>query len=139
MLRIQDAGELAYGAAVTLTDYWDEKRIAQGTLVAGKLWKKYSTWTYLGIGGAATLMSAMGWMRRYETWEEHISHGFIYALPGFARQVMGSFGTASAAGRNGAVAEANRILAAQRAARQLAAGQPTARTYEPQFDRVGTV
>jgi hypothetical protein len=90
MIRVQDIGELVYGGAVTLGAYLDDKRVTKGELVATAFWKKYSTWVYLGIGVAAVAMSAMGWMRKYESWAEHVSHGFIYALPGFALNMIRS-------------------------------------------------
>lgn len=141
MLRIEDTGELVYGGIVTATQWWDDKRIAAGTLAAGSFWKKYSTYAYLGIGIVALAMSAFGWMRRYSTWAEHISHGFIYALPGFARQVISSMGGTAGSAGAGAVAQAQAILAARRAqaAAQLGAGRQTARTYEPQFNKTAVI
>lgn len=142
MIRVEDLGELGYGGVVTLTDWWDEKRIASGKLAANAMWKKYSTWSYLGIGLVATLMSAFGWMRRYDNWTENISHGFIYGLPGFVRTVIKSTGTAGrpASGAD-AIAQANAILAARReAARQIAGGgQATQRTYEKEFQATGVL
>lgn len=131
MLRMQDTGELVYGGLVMGAEWWDDKRIKEGKLLATATWKKFSTWTYLGIGLVATLMSAFGWMRRYESWAENISHGFIFYLPIFTRDVINSMGTTTT-GRGGAVAEAHKILA-QRAA--LNAGKSTQRSYESEFNK----
>ncbi|MDD5511973.1 MAG: hypothetical protein PHI12_14390, partial [Dehalococcoidales bacterium] len=60
MLKIQDTGELVYGGVVTLCDWLDDNRVKKGTLAANKIWKKYATWAFLGIGVAATLMSIFG-------------------------------------------------------------------------------
>lgn len=137
MLRTEDIGEIAYGGIVTATQWWDEKRITAGTLVAGHMWKKYSTYAYLGIGVIALGMSAFGWMRRYGTWAEHVSHGFLYALPGFAKDVITSMTAPAAAGSSaGAIAQANQILAARRAAAlALAGGRTTERTYIPEMEK----
>jgi hypothetical protein len=126
MITKYDIGELAYGGAVTLGAYLDDKRVTKGTLVATAFWKKYSTWVYLGLGVAAVAMSAMGWMRKYETWAEHVSHGFIYALPGFALNMVRSMQTTPGAPIAGnAAAEAQRLMNARRAGanRMLGAGQ----------------
>jgi len=136
MLRTEDIGEIAYGGIVTATQWWDEKRITAGTLVAGHMWKKYSTYAYLGIGVIALGMSAFGWMRRYGTWAEHISHGFLYALPGFAKEVISSMVTPATGSSAGAIAQANQILAARRAAAlALTEGRRTDRTYIPEMEK----
>ncbi|MBU1066992.1 hypothetical protein KKE60_04365, partial [Patescibacteria group bacterium] len=84
MIRIEDFGEITYGGVVTLTEWWDNKRIDEGKIGTKDVFKKASFYTYLGVGLAATLMSVFGWMRRYERWSEHVSHGFLYDLPRFA-------------------------------------------------------
>jgi hypothetical protein len=135
MLRIQDTGSLVYGGLVTGTQWWDEKRISEGKLAAADTWKKFSTWTYLGIGLIATLMSAFGWMRRYESWAENVSHGFFFYLPIFAREVIGTMEGTSTGGTR-AVAEATRILSARRSNNALAAGgMNTHRSYQPEFNQ----
>jgi hypothetical protein len=140
MLKVQDTGELVYGGLVMGAQWWDEKRISEGKLLAKDVWKKYSTWSYLGIGLIATLMGVFGWMRRYESWTEKISTGFIFYLPIFARDVITNMSTTTAGrGTNSAaVAEANRILAAKKAA-ALNAGRVTDRTYQPEFDQAMVV
>jgi len=85
---MQDFGEIAYGGAVTLTEWWDDRRIADGKIGQTDLWKKASFYTYLGIGLPATLMSAFGWWRQMEKWTEHISHGFLYDMPRFIYNVV---------------------------------------------------
>ena len=98
MIRIQDFGEIAYGGAVTLTEWWDNKRIDEGKIGAKDVFKKASFYTYLGVGLAATLMSVFGWMRRYERWSEHVSHGFLYDVPRFAYGLTKALGSS---GRRG--------------------------------------
>ncbi len=83
MIRRHDMGEITYGFGVKLTSAWDVRRIEDGRIGKQEVFKKAGFWTYLGIGVPATLMSAFGWWRRWERWAEHISHGFLYALPGF--------------------------------------------------------
>ena len=50
MIRIQDFGEVAYGGAVTLTSWWDNKRIEEGKIGTKDVFKKASFYTYLGVG-----------------------------------------------------------------------------------------
>jgi hypothetical protein len=83
MIRMQDTGEIVYGFGYKLTQWWDGKRIEDGRLEKKEILKKASFWTFLGVGVPATLMSAFGWWRRWERWAEHLSHGFLFALPGF--------------------------------------------------------
>ena len=139
MIRIEDFGEIAYGGAVTLTEWWDNKRIADGKITNKDIFKKASFYTYLGVGLAATLISVFGWMKRWERWSEHVSHGFLYDLPRFAYNLSKSMG---AAGRGGAgsaaVQEAQRILrrgAVPQGAVQLAAGRETQRSYQPEMEQ----
>jgi len=137
MIRIEDFGEIVYGGAVTVTEWWDNKRIEEGKLTKKDIFKKASFYTYLGIGLAATLSSVFGWMRRWERWSEHLSHGFMYDLPRFAYNLSKSM---SAAGRSSsesaAVLEAQRILERRSVTqRALAEGQPTHRSYQPEFNK----
>ncbi len=81
MLRMQDLGELGYGGVVTMAGWWDAKRIASGSLTVKDFYKKAGFWTYWGVGLLSTLASQFGWFRRYDTWFEHMSHGFIYDVP----------------------------------------------------------
>ncbi len=141
MIRIEDFGEVAYGGAVTLTEWWDNKRIEEGKIATKDVFKKASFYTYLGVGLVATLASVFGWMRRYERWTEKVSAGFLYDLPRFGYNLTK---TLSAQGRSrgsesAAVKEAQRIVRERAAAtRQLAEGQATSRSYQPEFKAVGT-
>ncbi len=121
-LRMLDITEVAFGGAVTLADWWDEKRIADATLTDKDVLKKASFWTYLAVGLPATLATAMGWWRRQEGITERLAHGFLYGLPGFLYATVKSLGTTTAAGRvkSDAVTQAQEILR-QRAAQQAAA------------------
>jgi len=142
MIRIEDFGEIVYGGAVTLTEWWDNKRIDEGKIGAKDVFKKASFYTYLGIGLAATLMSVFGWMRRYERWSEHVSHGFFYDLPRFAYGLTKALGTSGRRGsESSAVQEAKKILQERMSARALTQGSgipiPTQRTYQPEMEQVG--
>jgi len=136
MIRIQDFGEIAYGGAVTVTEWWDNKRIEEGKITTKDVFKKASFYTYLGVGLAATLMSVFGWMRRFEPWTEKISTGFLYDLPRFAYNLSKSFATSSR-GRteSAAVKEAQRILGQRQTQRQITQGQATQRSYQPEFNK----
>jgi len=141
MIRIEDFGEVAYGGAVTLSEWWDNKRITEGKITTKDVWKKASFYTYLGVGLTATLMSVFGWMRRYERWEEKISTGFLYDLPRFAYNMSK---TLSAQGRgrgseSAAVREAQRIIEERANQRLLGQGQNAQRSYEKVFDTVGVI
>lgn len=145
MIRIEDFGEIAYGGAVTLSEWWDNKRIADGKITNKDIFKKASFYTYLGIGLAATLISVFGWMKRWERWSEHVSHGFLYDLPRFAYNLSTSMGAASRGGAgSAAVQEAQRILQMRGAVpghrspmgvAQLAEGRATQRTYQPEMEQ----
>lgn len=137
MLRMQDAGEVVYGGAVTLAEWMDTKRIREAKLKSSEVLKKYSTWAYLGVGLFATLSSAFGWFRRYETWTEHISHGFLYDLPRFSYNLIKALEKPTGTGRRDAIAEANRIIQ-ENASRALAAGH-TDRSYQQEFQKTGVL
>ncbi len=111
MIRVTDFGEVAYGGAVTLTEWWDNKRIAKGTISSKDVFKKASFYTYLGVGLTATLMSVFGWMRRYEGWAEKVSTGFLYDLPRFAYNMVRTLSSGSKSDASAAVKEAQRIVA----------------------------
>lgn len=134
MIRIEDFGEITYGGAVTLAEWWDNKRITDGKIGTKDVFKKASFYTYLGVGLTATLMSVFGWMARYQKWQEHVSHGFFYDLPRFTYNLSKAM-TSEGKGRSGsaAVQEAQRILQ-QKA---LAAGRVTDRSYQSEFATVG--
>lgn len=137
MIRIEDFGEIGYGGAVTWSRWWDNKRIDEGKITDRDFFMKATTYTYLGIGLAATLMSVFGWMKRWERWGEHISHGFFYDLPRFAWDISQTMG----AGRRSrsdstAVQEAQRILREKSsAAKLLASGRTTERSYQPEMEQ----
>jgi len=110
-IRMQDLGEIGYGGAVTLTEWWDDRRIADGRIAKKDIWKKASFYTYLGIGLPATLISAMGWWRQMGLWAEHVSHGFLYDMPRFIYNVVQAMGTESRGRTNSdAVRQAQEIL-----------------------------
>lgn len=89
MLTIQTTiGPLAYGGGVTLADWWDEKRITDGTLTNKEVLKKAGFWAFLGIGIPAFLMTAFDWMPRAARWTGPLSIGFLYGLPGFTRNTV---------------------------------------------------
>jgi len=133
MIRIEDCGEIAYGGAVTLTEWWDNKRIDEGKISTKDVFKKASFYTYLGIGLVATLASVFGWMRRWEPWTERLSHGFFFGLPGFAYNLSKSIGAGSRRGsESAAVREAQRIIQQRQ---QLGAGRPAERSYQPEFEK----
>jgi hypothetical protein len=138
MIRIQDLGEITYGGAVTLAEWWDNKRIGEGTITPKDVFKKASFYTYLGIGLVATLMSAFGWMRRWESWAEHISHGFLYDIPRFSYNLATTMTSEGRSSNSAVVKEAQKILQQSRnaAANQLAAAKRTGRTYEPEMKSV---
>jgi len=135
MIRIEDFGEVAYGGAVTLTEWWDNKRIEEGKIATKDVFKKASFYTYLGVGLVATLMSVFGWMRRYERWTEKVSTGFLYDLPRFAYNMSKTLSAAgiSKASGSAAVKEAQRILQQRSTHRQLTEGQAAQRSYQPEF------
>lgn len=138
MIRMQDLGEIGYGGVVTLTEWWDDKRIEEGKIAQKDIWKKASFWSYLGIGLPAILMSAFGWWRGMETWAEHISHGFLYDMPRFLRNVVKAMGTESRGRTNSdAVRQAQEILRRRSAQpQQLGAGTRTSRSYQQEFESV---
>ncbi len=137
MIRIEDFGEVAYGGAVTFTEWWDNKRIVEGKITTKDVFKKASFYTYLGVGLVATLMSVFGWMRRYERWTEKVSTGFMYDLPRFAYNLSKTMSSAgkSRTSESAAVREAQRILQQRSTARQLTDGQSTQRSYQPEFNK----
>ena len=120
MIRMQDFGEIAYGGAVTLTGWWDDRRIEDGRIGKKDIWKKASFYTYLGIGLPVTLMSAMNWWARQGLWLEHISHGFLYDMPRFIYNIVQSMG-AESRGRTGsdAIRQAQEILNKRRSTTTL--------------------
>jgi len=139
MIRIEDFGEIGYGGAVTWAQWWDNKHRHEGKITDKDFFMKASTYTYLGIGLAATLMSVFGWMRQWERWGEHISHGFLYDLPRFALNLSKSMSAGSKSSDSAAVQEAQRILRERAAAsKQLTSGRGRAadRTYQPEFENV---
>lgn len=142
MLRIEDSGEILYGGAVTLAEWWDEQRVKDGKITNADILRKASFYTYLGVGLVATLSSVFNFFPSQAAWMEHISHGFLYDLPRFARNMVMAMSPAPAGAGSRAVRQAQEILAArQRAAaetaKQLAAARQTSRTYQPEFEQAG--
>jgi len=135
MLRLEDLGPLAYGTVVTLANAWDTKRIDEGKITKKEVFKKMETWAYVVPGAAAILSSAMGWMPRQEVWIDKVSTGFIYDAPRFIKGVVESMRAENATSSR-AVREAQEILR-HNAARQLAAGKSTERSYAPNWEKVG--
>jgi hypothetical protein len=134
MFKFQALGAVGYGGAVTLTQWWDDKRIAEGTLADKEVWKKASFWTYLGIGLPATLVSAFGWWEGGESWMEPLSNGFFYDFPRFIYGLVKSMRTTGKKNADSAaIAEAKRILAKANETKQLNAGRPLSRSYQPEF------
>jgi hypothetical protein len=87
-IKVSDLGELGYGGLVTLTEWYDTKRITAGTIEKKEILKKFSFYTYVVIGLGATVISFMNGLSEKKgkrgiapEWMEHISHGFIYDLP----------------------------------------------------------
>lgn len=125
-IKMQDLGELGYGGLVTLTAWWDDKRIAEGKITEKDVLKKASFYGYLIPGGFCTLTSAFGWVRALKPWDEHISHGFIYDFPRFIKDMVTSMRTEG--GAAAAVKEAQRIVYSRKA---LGAGRPVDRYPAP--------
>lgn len=133
MITKEHAGPLVYGGLVTLSKWYDEKRISEAKITDKDTFKMYSTYVYLGIGIASLVATV--WWRRYQAWTDKLASGFLYGLSGFiydAVKATQSTTTSSA----GAIAQANRILAQKRAtAQQLGAGRTTQRSYEHEFNQ----
>lgn len=135
MIRIEDLSEVAYGGAVTLSSWWDGKRIEEGKIGSKDILKQAAFYTYLIPGLVATLMSVFGWMRRYGVWSEKVSTGFLYDLPRFAYNLSRTL-TAAGKGRgseSAAVREAQKILEANRNNPLLTEGRETRRSYQQEF------
>ncbi len=135
MIKIEDFGEIAYGGAVTWAEWWDDKRVVEAKITNRDVFKKASTYVYLGIGLGATLMSVFGWMRQWETWAEHLSHGFLYDIPRFAKNMYAATQEPATAGSS-AVKQANQILNQNRIQLLPAATLQTQRSYQPEFSSV---
>lgn len=132
-LRMQDVGELAYGGAVTLAQWWDSDRIKKGQLADKDVLKKAGFYTYLVIGLGATLANVFGWWRRGDAWTERLMHGFIFGLPGFVYEMVKTLQTSSVSthSRADALAQANAILAARQARERAAAGKTNYAVTDP--------
>lgn len=134
--RVEDLGPLAFGGVVELSKWYDDQRITDGKITDKDVMKKFSTWTFLGLGGVAAVTSAFGVMRQWESWQERIAAGFLYGIPGFVRKVVDAMGNTPTSSRLNAVQEAQRILQQGQAAKQLAEGQVTHRSYQQEFESV---
>ncbi len=112
---MEDFGELAYGGLVTLTEWYDTKRVADATIAKKDILKKFSFYTYLVIGLGATLMGIFHTWKGQDKWMEHISHGFIYDLPRQSFNMVQALRTPPGASTTGAdsaaVRQAREILA----------------------------
>ena len=143
MIRIEDIGEIAYGGTVTLAEWWDNKRIAEGKITNKDVLKKASFHTYFGIGLVATLASAFGWVSKAAVWEERLATGFLYDLPRVGYNLAKAMSATAGGGRGGSavVEEAQRILKENRA-RAMAANRLlvdktlTERSYQPEMESV---
>jgi hypothetical protein len=139
MIRIEDIGEIAYGGAVTLAEWWDNKRIAAGTITSKDVIKKASFYTYFGIGLVATLASAFGWMNKAAVWEERLATGFLYDLPRVGYNLAKAMSATAGRGGSGSavVEEAQRILREkQMATNRLLADKAgaTGRSYQLEME-----
>lgn len=113
MLKMEDVGELAYGGLVTGTQWWDEKRVDDGTIMKKEIFKKAGFYSYLIPGLFCTTSTAFGWLRRYDAWNERIAHGFIYDFPRFVKGLVDAFGEGATAGeKSAAIKEAEKLVAA---------------------------
>jgi hypothetical protein len=122
-LSVWDISEVAYGGVVTLADWWDSDRVKKAQIADKDVLKKAGFWTFAVLGLGATLMSAFGWWRKAAPVTERMSHGFLYAVPGFIYKTVQSLrATTGANTRGDAVAEAQRIIRQRQAA---AAGRKT--------------
>ncbi len=130
MIRIEDVGEVGYGAIFAGCSWWDNKRMKETTnpLKQEEVFKKASFWAFVGIGLPATLISSLNWMPRQNKWFEHMSHGFLFYLPSFILDTAKSLGTPASGitHSSAAIAEANRIIQTRRA---LAPGAMGAGAY----------
>jgi len=135
-MRVEDLGELAYGGLVAGLEQYDKTRLDKGEITDKDVFKKFGTYGYLVPGVIATGASAFGFMRRYETWLEHVQHGFIYDFPRWLTHTITTMTTegnsSGASARRRAVAEAKQILSRN----QIAGTRETARTYQPEFESV---
>lgn len=128
MIVVQDVGELAYGGAVTGLQYWDDKRLAKGTITKKDFHKQASFWGYVVPGATCLIMNAVGAARKQEAWTERITHGFIYGFPSFMKNLITTLTEEETAVKGGggaaestAVLEARRLLEAARKEQPLGA------------------
>lgn len=126
MIRVEDVGELGYGAVFAGANWWDNQRITEGKLANSDVFKKAGFWAYVGIGLPATLASAMNWMPRQRTWIEHVSHGFLFYLPSFLMDTAKALSKPKTTQSSAAIAEANRVL--RQARTQAPIGLPPGRS-----------
>jgi hypothetical protein len=136
MITKEHVGPLVYGGVVTLTKWWDAKRMekAGSTLKQSDIFKMASTWSFLGIGLAA--LAGTIWWRKYQGWTDRLTAGFLYGLPGFVYETMKATSKGTAGTGSRGIAEAQAILNAKRANAALGAGASTARSYQQDFANV---
>jgi len=132
MITVHEVGALGYGGVVTLTEWWDNKRIQESKIGPKDVFKKASFYSYLGIGLGATLISGLGKFPRYEKWFEKISTGFFYDIPRFSYNMYKTLTPASTSNAGSrAVAEAQRLLKQAPAAVNM--NRSTSRSYQEEF------
>lgn len=139
-LRLENLGALGYGGVVTLSNWWDQKRIDEGKILKKDVFKKLETYTYLVPGVGAIAASAMGWLPRQAAWIDNVAIGFIYDSPRFVKGLIDAFRTETATStKTRVVRQARQIIQEHEAAtrHQLNAGRVTERSYVPSFEKVG--
>ena len=138
MFKTEQLGATAYGGAVTVAEWWDKKRIDEAKITNKDILKKAGTYAFFVVGLAALASSAMGWWRRWESYTEPISIGFLYDLPRVGYNIVKALGSTTTTSSR-AIEEANRIAAEARARsrRQLGAGTPAGRSWEPEMTKSG--
>lgn len=110
MLKVHDISELAYGGLVTGLSRMDRNRVTKGDIKDKEILKKYGTYAYAVPGILCTTATAMGWMRRYDAYNERIAHGFLYGLPGFVMDIVDATGEGGGAGARSTVRDAEQFL-----------------------------
>lgn len=108
MLKVHDITELAYGGLVTGMNRWDKRRVTDGKITDKDIFKKYGTYAYAVPGVVCTAATAMGWMEKWDAYNERVAHGFLYGFPGFIMDIVDAYGTKTTA--RSTVSDAERFL-----------------------------